>query len=50
MRPALARGNPALGIEIKENVVFAAPALTDEPVSERNRPIIVLARMADEKP
>ena len=48
VRPALAGGDAALGIEIEKNVVRPAPAFADEPILQRDRPVVVLARMADE--
>jgi len=42
--PALARGDAALGIEVEEDVV---PAFRLEPVAERDRREIVLARMTE---
>ena len=47
--PALAGDDAALGVEIEEDVALAAPALADEPILERDRPIVVLAGMGDEK-
>ena len=49
MDPALAGGDAALGVEIEKNIVRPAPAFADEPILQRDRPIVVLARMADEK-
>ena len=49
VRPALAGGDAALGIEIEKNVVGPAPAFADEPILQRDRPVVILARMADEK-
>ena len=48
MRPALARGNAAFGIEIEKNIVWFAPAFTDEQVLYCDCPVVILARMADE--
>ena len=47
-RPALAGGNAALRIDIEKNIVLLAPAFANKPVPYRNRPVVVLARMADE--
>jgi hypothetical protein len=49
MRPALARNNAALGIEIKKDVVLAAPAFADQPIPERDRPVVIPRGMADEQ-
>jgi hypothetical protein len=49
VRPALARGDAALGIEIEENVVGSAPAFADEPILQRDRPVVIFAGMTDEK-
>jgi hypothetical protein len=43
VHPALAGGDAALGIEIEENIVRPAPAFTDEPIPQRDRPIVILA-------
>ena len=48
MRPALARGNAAFWIEIEKNIVWLAPAFADEPIPYCDRPVVILARMADE--
>jgi hypothetical protein len=49
VRPPLAGGDAALGIEIEENIVGPAPAFADEPILQRDRPVVIFARMADEK-
>jgi hypothetical protein len=48
-RPALAGGDAALGVEIEEDVILVAPAFADQPGLQRQRPVIVSARMADEQ-
>jgi hypothetical protein len=49
VRPALAGGDAALGIEIEENVVGSAPAFADKPILQGDRPGVIFAGMADEK-
>ena len=49
VHPPLARDDAVVGIEIEENVVGPAPAFTDEPILQRDRPVVVPARMADEE-
>jgi hypothetical protein len=49
VRPALAGGDAALGVEVEENVVRPAPALADEPILQRDRPVVIFAGMTDEK-
>ena len=49
VRPALAGGNAALGVEIEKNVVGSAPAFADEPILQRDRPVVIFAGMTDEK-
>ena len=45
--PTLAGSNATLGIEIQKDIVRPAPAFADEPILQRDRPVVVLARMAD---
>jgi hypothetical protein len=47
--PALPRGDAVLRVEVEKNIVRPAPALPDEPILERDRGVIVCARMADEQ-
>jgi hypothetical protein len=49
VHPPLASNDAALGIEVQENILLPAPALTDKPILQRDRPIVIPARMADEK-
>jgi hypothetical protein len=49
VRPALARSDAALGIDIEENVVGPAPAFADEPILQRDCPIVIFTGMTDEK-
>ena len=44
--PALAGGEPMLGVEVEEGV---APALLAQPVADPDRPVVVPAGMADEQ-
>jgi hypothetical protein len=48
-RPALAGDDAALGVEIDEDVLLAAPAFADQPSLQRERPVVVETRMADEQ-
>ena len=47
-RPALAGGDATLGIEIEEDIVLFAPALANKPIFQSDRPVVILARVADE--
>jgi hypothetical protein len=47
--PALAGDDAALGIEVEEDVLLAAPAFADQPSLQRERPVIVSAGMTDEQ-
>src|SRR5262249_61924144 len=49
MGRALAGGGAALGMEIEEVVALAAQARADEPILERNRPVVIARGMADEQ-
>jgi hypothetical protein len=44
----LTGGQTALWIKIEKDVVRPAPAFPDEPIFQRDRPVVILARMADE--
>src|SRR5262245_49518227 len=48
-RPALAGNDAALGVEVEEDVILAAPAFADQPILQSERPVIVSARMADKQ-
>jgi len=48
-RPALTGDNAALGVEVEEDVLLAAPTFADQPRLQRERPVIVEARVADEQ-
>jgi hypothetical protein len=48
-RPALTGDNAALGVEVEEDVVLAAPAFADQPRLQRERPVVVEARVTDEQ-
>ena len=48
VHPALPGDDAALGIKIEKNVVRSAPAFADEPILQRDRPVVILARMTDE--
>jgi hypothetical protein len=48
-RPALAGNDAAFGIEIEEDVLLAAPAFANQPRLQRERPVVVEARMANEQ-
>jgi hypothetical protein len=47
--PALAGGDPVLRVEIEKDIVGSAPAFAHQPIPQRQRPFVVVARMADEQ-
>lgn len=48
--PFFASGNTAIRVEIKKDVFRTTPAFANEPIAKSDCPIVVLARVADEKP